>query len=225
MVFHQSFLNQAILARVAPFAFYIVIMMISGLMQDAGTDVRWMYALRAGGTALLLLYLRKHFTELAWSNRPTVQQLLLAVFAGLIVFLLWINLNQDWMMVGSTSGYDPRTGSGALDIGMVVTRLAGAALVVPVMEELFWRSFIMRWLDHADFQTLAPARVTVKALLISSVVFAVEHTFWLAGLAAGLIYGALYIRTQNLWVSVIAHAVTNGVLGFWVLKTGHWQYW
>jgi hypothetical protein len=93
------------------------------------------------------------------------------------------------------------------------------------MEELFWRSFIMRWLDHADFQTLAPARITVKALLISSVVFAVEHTFWLAGLAAGLIFGALYIRTQNLWVSVIAHAVTNCVLGFWVLKTGHWQYW
>lgn len=225
MVFNQPLLNQAMLARVAPFAFYVIIMMISGMMQDAGTDVRWMYALRAGGTALLLLYLHKHYSELAWPNWPTAQQLLLAVLAGLAVFLLWINLNQNWMIVGSTSGYDPRTSSGEVDIHMVAMRLAGAALVVPVMEELFWRSFIMRWLDHADFQTLAPARVTVKALLISSVVFAVEHTFWLAGLAAGLIYGALYIRTQNLWVSVVAHAVTNGVLGFWVLKTGHWHYW
>jgi len=222
---NQSVLNQAILARAAPFAFYIIIMMISGLMQDAGVDVRWMYALRAGGTALLLVYLHKQYSELAWSKRPTAQQLFLAVLAGLVVFLLWISLNQDWMIVGSTSGYDPRTSDGELDIGMVAMRLAGAALIVPVMEELFWRSFIMRWLDLADFQTLAPARVTFKALLISSVVFAIEHTFWLAGLAAGLIYGALYIRTQNLWVSVIAHAVTNGVLGFWVLKTGHWHYW
>jgi len=222
---NQTVLNQAILARAAPFAFYIIIMMISGLMQDAGVDARWMYALRAGGTALLLIYLHKYYAELVWSKRPTAQQLFLAVLAGLVVFLLWISLNQDWMIVGSTSGYDPRTSDGELDIGMVAMRLAGAALVVPVMEELFWRSFIMRWLDLADFQTLAPARVTFKALLISSVVFAIEHTFWLAGLAAGLIYGALYIRTQNLWVSVIAHAVTNGVLGFWVLKTGHWHYW
>ena len=222
---NQSVLNQAILARSAPFAFYIIIMMISGLMQDAGVDVRWMYAIRVGGTALLLIYLHKHYAELAWSSKPTAQQLLLAVLAGLVVFLLWISLNQDWMIVGSTSGYDPRTSDGELDIGMVAMRLAGAALIVPVMEELFWRSFIMRWLDLADFQTLAPARVTFKALLISSVVFAIEHTFWLAGLAAGLIYGALYIRTQNLWVSVIAHAVTNGVLGLWVLKTGHWHYW
>ncbi len=222
---NQSVLNQAILARAAPFTFYIIIMMISGLMQDAGVDVRWMYAIRVGGTALLLIYLHKHYAELAWSSKPTAQQLLLAVLAGLVVFLLWISLNQDWMIVGSTSGYDPRTSDGALDIGMVAMRLAGAALIVPVMEELFWRSFIMRWLDLADFQTLAPASVTIKALLISSVVFAIEHTFWLAGLAAGLIYGVLYMRTQNLWVSVIAHAVTNGALGLWVLKTGHWHYW
>ena len=72
---------------------------------------------------------------------------------------------------------------------------------------------------------LEPARITIKALLITSVVFAIEHTFWLAGLAAGLIYGLLYIRTQNLWVSVIAHAVTNGVLGVWVIYTGRWYYW
>jgi hypothetical protein len=217
--------NQAILARAAPFAFYIIIMMISGLMQDAGMDVRWMYALRAGGTALLLIYLHSHYAELSWSNRPTFKQSFFAVLAGLAVFLLWISLNQDWMIVGSTSGYDPRTSNGALDIHMVAMRLAGAALVVPVMEELFWRSFIMRWLDHADFQILAPARVTFKALLISSVVFAIEHTFWLAGLFAGLIYGVLYIRTQNLWATVIAHAVTNGILGIWVVSNGQWRYW
>lgn len=217
--------NQAILARAAPFAFYIIIMMISGFMQDVGMDVRWMYALRTGSTSLLLIYLHKHYSELAWSKKPTAQQLLLAVLAGLIVFLLWINLNHGWMIFGSSSGYDPRTSNGELDISMVVMRLAGAALVVPVMEELFWRSFIMRWLDRADFQMLAPARITIKALLISSVVFAIEHTFWLAGLVAGLIYGLLYIRTQNLWVSVIAHAVTNGVLGVWVIYTGRWYYW
>jgi len=65
----------------------------------------------------------------------------------------------------------------------------------------------------------------VRALVLSSAVFAIEHTFWLAGLLAGLIYGLLYIRAQKLWVAIVAHAVTNGVLGVWVLYTHQWNYW
>ncbi|MDP3331927.1 MAG: CAAX prenyl protease-related protein [Methylococcaceae bacterium] len=93
------------------------------------------------------------------------------------------------------------------------------------MEELFWRSFIMRWIDRADFSALSPVNISTKALFISSILFASEHSYWFAGLVAGLVYGLLYIRTQNLWAPVIAHAVTNGVLGVWVLYTGHWNYW
>ena len=90
-------------------------------------------------------------------------------------------------MFGKSAGYDPRMANGELNHWMVIIRLAGAALVVPVMEELFWRSFIMRWLDAADFIQVSPLNVTVRALFISSLVFAIEHTFWLAGLVAGLV--------------------------------------
>ena len=218
-------LAKPMLARVAPFALYIAIMASSGFLADAGLDIRWIYAVRVGGTALLLWYFSGDYHELTWSKKLDINHVLIAVFAGLLVFVLWISLNQDWMMFGKSAGYDPRMANGELNHWMVIIRLAGAALVVPVMEELFWRSFIMRWLDAADFIQVSPINVTVRALFISSLVFAIEHTFWLAGLVAGLVYGLLYIRTQNLWVAIIAHAVTNAMLGLWVLYTGRWNYW
>jgi len=65
----------------------------------------------------------------------------------------------------------------------------------------------------------------VRALLISSIVFGIEHGLWLAGIIAGLAYGWLYIRSGNLWLPIFAHAVTNLLLGAWVLATGQWHFW
>ncbi|HPX89014.1 MAG TPA: CAAX prenyl protease-related protein [Methylophilaceae bacterium] len=218
-------LSMSIVARTIPFAYYLLLMAISDFMADAGLDVRWVYGIRAGGTALLLWYFRHEYCELVGLAKPKVSEVLFAVLAGLLVFVLWINLNQSWMVIGTSTGYDPHQANGELNYGLITMRLTGAALVVPVMEELFWRSFIMRWLDSANFTALLPANISVRALVLSSAVFAIEHTFWLAGLLAGLIYGLLYIRAQKLWVAIVAHAVTNGVLGVWVLYTHQWNYW
>jgi hypothetical protein len=98
-------------------------------------------------------------------------------------------------------------------------------LVVPVMEELFWRSLVMRWIDQRDFLAADPRRATLAAFLISSGLFALEHTLWLAGLLAGLAYAWLYRRTGNLRVAIASHALTNGLLGAWILATHDWRYW
>jgi len=218
-------INKQIMARAVPFIFYLVIMALSDILADSGMDVRWIYVLRAGGTALLLLYLHKQYIELIWPPALSFSATLLSISMGLLVFVLWINLDQPWMVFGKASGYDPRTMEGGLNYAMVALRLVGAALVVPLMEELFWRSFVMRWIDQANFSALSPVNVSMKALFLSSLLFASEHTFWFAGLIAGLVYGWLYVRTQNLWAPIMAHAVTNGVLGLWVVYTGNWNYW
>ncbi len=109
--------------------------------------------------------------------------------------------------------------------GMVAVRMAGAALIVPVMEELFWRSFILRWLENASFLTVPPGTVGVRALAISSVLFATEHSLWLAGFLAGLAYGWIYRKSGSLWSPILAHAATNLALGIYVLSTGAWDFW
>lgn len=221
------FAMSPILVRSLPFGLYIVLLALEGLLPDwvPGFDVRWLYPVKAGLVALALAVLWRHYAELEFYCLP-FKHLLLSLLVGLVVFVLWINLDAGWMLTGEAGeGYNPTNQAGRIDWLLVTFRIAGAALVVPVMEELFWRSFVQRWTQTPDFLALDPARIGLKALLIASALFAVEHLQWLAGLIAGLAYGWLYIRTRNLWSPIIAHAVTNGVLGIYVASTGHWRFW
>jgi len=104
-------------------------------------------------------------------------------------------------------------------------RLLALAAVVPVMEELFWRSFLMRWIAARDFLALDPRRAGLAAFALSSALFASEHSLWLAGLLAGVAYAWLYRRSGNLWTAILSHAITNAALGTYVLATGSWQFW
>lgn len=215
------------LPRILPFAVFIVLLGVEpfvATMLEGNLDPRWLYAFRSVVTALLLLVLWRNYTELKDAPRVSARIWVLGVAIGLFVFAFWIVLDIPPLILGEGDGYDPSV-DGAIHLGLAATRLLGSALVVPLMEELFWRSFLMRWLQRPRFLDVDPAEVGWKALLISSAIFAVEHRLWFAGLLAGLIYGELYRRSRNVWVVIVAHAVTNGALGVYVLVRGAWGFW
>ena len=217
--------------RILPFGLFMLFVAASSWapapvpVPPGELDSRWLFAARAvvAGAALILLWPK--FEELRL-QRLTLADWLLAVISGIAVLAIWISLDRGWVSFELTGGFDPRRfGSGDIDWPLTFFRLLGLALVVPVAEELFWRSFIMRWLERQDFLGVAPAAVGLRALLITSVLFALEHSQWLAGLVAGLVYGWIYMRTAKLWVPVIAHGVTNASLGAYILLTGDWRFW
>lgn len=216
-----------IFVRCLPFGLYILLLVLEGMLPDwvPDFDVRWLYPVKAGLVALALVVLWRHYTELkSWSL--SFGHVFLSLAVGLLVLVLWVNLDAGWMLMGEMGkGYNPTQENGQIDWMLVAFRIAGAALVVPIMEELFWRSFLQRWVQNPDFLALNPAQIGLKALLIASALFAIEHVQWLAGLIAGLAYGWLYIRTRNLWAPILAHAVTNGGLGIYVVTTGQWSFW
>jgi len=221
-------LNRHALVRIAPFALFMVLLALRGFAADGawGFDERWLYGVSAVSVGALLFALRRDYGELYRPLWPDVRELALAVAAGVAVLLLWINLDEPWMRLGgATAGFRPVDSQGELIWPLVALRWAGAALVVPVMEELFWRSFLMRWIDSARFELVPPQRMTLRAIALSTFVFMLAHTLWLAAIAAGLVYAWLYVRTGKLWVAVIAHAITNTLLGAWVIVTGNWGYW
>jgi CAAX prenyl protease-like protein len=196
---------------------------VEGLLPG-GVDGRWLYGVRVGVVLIALIALWRYYEELREGPSPGVSGWLLGVGIGIAVFVLWIYLDFKPLAFAPGEGFDPRSG-GRLNIGLVLVRLAGAALVVPVMEELFWRSFLLRWIQRPSFLSVDPTTLGFKALFFSSLLFASEHRLWFAGLLAGLAYAWLYKKTGNLWVPILAHAVTNGLLGAYVLATGTWSLW
>ena len=218
--------DRVALPRVLPFVAYIFFIFVADMLSRFGysaDQLRSLYAVKIAVVVVLLWYFRHQYSELAW--RPMRPALVLGgVAAGLIVLVLWLNLGAGWMTVGTSAGFDP-TRNGEVDWMLVSPRIAGAALVVPVMEELFWRSFLMRWLTRVDFLALDPARAGLKGLVVCCVLFGFEHNLWLAGIVAGVVYSVLYMRCGNLWTAILAHAVTNGALGVWIVCTAQWTYW
>jgi CAAX prenyl protease-like protein len=219
-------LTRAAWARILPFAVYVFFIIAGDALERLGVasaTLRWLYPIKIGAVALLLAIFWRQYSELRHTRTgPSVA--LVALAAGVLVLVLWVSLDAGWMIVGSAPGYDPRD-HGQLNWLLVAIRIAGAALVVPIMEELFWRSFLMRWIEQSDFEKVDPSQVGIKSFAITIVLFGFEHNLWLAGIVAGAAYSALFMRHRTLWSPILAHAVTNGLLGVWVVSTGSWSYW
>lgn len=217
-----------VLCRLLPFAAYIILLALDSslvtLLETLHASPKWSYVVRIGVVSVLLIYFWRDYIEL--KSKPVPADFLYAAIAGGIVFMIWIFPYPDWLGGGDQSLFNPYAGESHLSAWVWASmRLTSAALIVPVMEELFWRSYVMRWFDKADFLSVSPARVSGYAYVGSACLFALEHHLWLAGLIAGLVYGELYKTYKNLWVPIAAHAVTNGLLGIWVLWSHQWSYW
>jgi CAAX prenyl protease-like protein len=222
-------LNRAALARTIPFAVFMVLLALRGSLPPEGAwglDPRWVYGLAVLVVGGLLAWFWREYGELVAQTLPSLSEAALAVVVGVLVFGLWVNLDAPWMRLGEPSaGFVPTDAQGRLMWPLIAVRWVGASLLVPVMEELFWRSFLMRWVQSPQFESVPPQSVGLKAIVLSTFVFMLAHTLWLAAIIAGLAYAWLYVRTGKLWVPIIAHAVTNGVLGVWVVMTEKWAFW
>ena len=192
-------LSRAALVRVVPFAAFMVLLALRGMVPSDGSwgiDARWIYGATVLVVGALLAWFWREYGELVSQTWPTLTETALAVVTGLVVFVLWISLDAPWMKIGeATAAFTPLDAQGRIDWPLVVVRWIGAALIVPVMEELFWRSYLMRWIQSPQFESAVPQKVGLKAVVLSTFVFMLAHTLWLAAIVAGLAYALLYLRS------------------------------
>ena len=151
------------------------------------------------------------------------------------VFALWIA--PDLLVAGWRESWIFQNGlTGSLQISMPVSarsdplvltlRIARAAILVPIIEELFWRAWVPRALVAKDFRTVSLGAYTTMSFVATAVLFASEHgPYWEVGLVAGVIYNWWMFRTRSLGDLILAHAVTNLLLSIFVLGTGRWEFW
>jgi len=149
----------------------------------------------------------------------------IAPLVGIIAFVVWVVPDGWYPKIGS-SAFNPYIfGNDWIAFVLIVFRLIGAVIVVPIMEELFWRSFALRWLIREDFTTVPIGAFTWFSGMAVVLGFGFEHHEWLVGLLVGILYNGLLYSKKNLSDCIIAHAVTNLLLGIYVLATHTWTFW
>ena len=223
------------LCRYLPFAVFIAFIAFDefarflagqGLFKLDATALYYLYPVKALTVGYLLYMFKERYNELALKDLTNLPATILSCGVGLLVFALWIKM--DWTLgaAGLPQGFNPTLLPGRnVQIAMTFFRIAGAVLVVPLMEELFWRSFLIRTIIDKNFDTVRMGTFTWTSFLLTVLFFGLEHNYILAGIMAGIIYNLLLYKTRSLAHCVLAHAITNLALAIYVVSTGKWQFW
>jgi uncharacterized protein len=212
---------------VAPFALFMVLLAV---LKPLGIPQPWNAALWIVLLVVALLVFSRNVIELV------PKHFLLSTAVGVGVFMLWIapdalwpGYRSHWLFSNSVVGM-PAAGLDAAAQGDVLTlwlRAARAVLLVPILEELFWRGWLPRAVDSFDDFRLRPlGSFSTLAFWATAVLFASEHgSYWDVGLLCGVIYNLWMARTRSIADLIWTHAVTNGCLSAYVVFAGEWQYW
>jgi hypothetical protein len=189
---------------------------------------QWLYPVRFVIVfALMVAFSRPYLTF-----RPSLPIGSIAI--GLAVFVIWIapdflfGYRHHWLFENSITGSARSSLPPHLkrNLGFIALRCVTSFAMIPVLEELFWRGWMMRWLIDRDFLKVRLGTYLPSAFWLVALLFASEHgPYWEVGLIAGVIYNWWIIRTCNLSDCILAHAVTNAALSVYVLWTDQWQYW
>ena len=166
----------------------------------------------------------------------------LSVVVGVVGVVIWVGLCQlgleqkllapvglDGLLgLGARSAFNPfehlQDYPAACAWAFLAVRFFGLAVVIAVAEELFLRGFVMRFVMQANWWEVPFGRVSATAVLAGTVVPMLMHPAEL--LAAAVWFSLvtwLMVRTKNLWDCVAAHAVTNLLLGIYVVFSGQWH--
>lgn len=229
--------------RVAPFLIFVGLTACQGLLGPSSRF--WVYLIKTLAGAAMLWAIYPMVAEVRWKLSWE------AVAAGVAIFAVWVGLDglypplldfvkkllcpavepmgfAKWCATTSPPPvpWNPHEHFGSSTAwGFALARLAGSTLVVPPLEEMFYRSFLYRYIVTPDFQKVPLDYLRWKPFLITSIVFGLVHYEWLPGIICGLVYQALVIHKDRLGDAMTAHAITNFLLGLWVMSKGAWHFW
>jgi CAAX prenyl protease-related protein len=212
-------------AWAGPFAIFLLWLAVDGRLPlgNPGKEIARDVVLIAAIVGFSWRILPRHVSHWAGS-----------VALGLAVFVMWVApdaLIPGWrehslFQNGITGHLRTSIPPAELTPLMLVLRTARAALLVPIIEELFWRGWLPRWLQDTRFERIPLGRYTPFAFWATAVLFALEHgPFWEVGLLCGIIYNWWMRRTRSLGDLMLVHAVTNLALSVYVIVTGRWTFW
>ncbi|HTR34640.1 MAG TPA: CAAX prenyl protease-related protein [Bryobacteraceae bacterium] len=222
----QTTTRWASLPYVLPFAVFLALL---AQQKYAPLSPYIEFTVRDVLLAIVLFLVSRRVTELRSMRR------LETVIIGVAVFVVWVapdvvlpNYRQHWLFQNFITGQISTTIPEDIIRSPIVLwpRIIQAVVLVPILEELFWRAWLMRWLINPRFESVPLGTYQAASFWITAVLFASEHgPYWDVGLIAGIAYNWWMVRTRSLGDCILAHAITNACLCGYVVATHHWEYW
>jgi len=220
-------------AYLTPFFAFLGLLLLGEVVKSLGEGYAhwalahpqyWLFPLQIVVCGLMLVHYRGHYDQL-----KVLQGFPLAIAVGLVALGVWISPQWLFGAAPRTDGFHPHFfGSEGWPYTLNLTlRFFRMVIIVPIVEELFWRGFLLRFLVREDFEKVPFGTFTWRSFLIVTVAFCFEHTRpdWLAALVTSALYNLVAYRTRSLTACVVAHAVTNLALGIYILETKQWGFW
>jgi CAAX prenyl protease-like protein len=225
-----EFHRRQLIAHVLPMFLFLALLALAQWLSGYGSNVwfrqakYWIYPVQTIVCGGLLFWFRDCYAF------GQLRHVVFVLLIGAVVFLLWISPQQFFGFPPRTVGFDPASpfgNHGALYWATIIMRFGRLVLVVPFMEEIFWRAFLLRFLIDERFKRVTFGRFSWCSFTIVTLAFAFSHSRpdWPAALVTGAVYNLVAYRTGSLDSCILAHATTNLLLGLWVVQTQQWGFW
>ncbi|HXM73750.1 MAG TPA: CAAX prenyl protease-related protein [Chthoniobacterales bacterium] len=183
----------------------------------------WIYPAQMVLCGCLLIWFWREYNF----ERP--RHIAFAVLIGVAVFLIWISPQQFLGSSSRVTGFNPDVFASRPSVYWmtIVLRFLRLAVVVPFIEEIFWRGFLLRFLIDENFERVPVGAFSLVSFVVVTVGFGFSHASedWIAALLTGALYNGVAYRTKRLSSCILTHAVTNLLLGLWIMKTKQWGFW
>jgi CAAX prenyl protease-like protein len=220
-ILKKYFADSPATLRVAPFLVFLALTACQGKFGTA--SAYWFYFAKTMTGAWLVWEVRPFVSEMRWAVSWE------AVVTGVAIFAVWVGLDSFYphLMKGG-AGWNPHAQFGensALAWLMIGTRMLGSTFIVPPLEEVFYRSFLYRYIANQNFLAVPLNKFLPWPFLATAVVFGFSHNEWLAGILCGAAFQGLVLHKNRLGDAMTAHAITNFLLGAWIVWRGAWHFW
>lgn len=230
----RQFTASPTLVRVLPFVLFVLLTVGQGWMGESSPY--WVYLAKTVLGLGMIAVMWRPVAEMRWAFSRE------AIVVGTAVAAVWIGLDGRYPPVsallaklglagvgGSTATqWNPEAhfgpGSGLAWL-FIAVRVFGSVVVVPPLEEVFYRSFLYRYASNPAFLALPLNHFAAGPFLVISLIFGFAHFEWLPGVLCGLAFQALVVRKNRLGDAMTAHAITNLLLAVWVVWRGAWHFW
>ena len=226
----MSSISRAARAYSAPFFLFMALLALSDGVHAVfknspffllNSPKYWIFPFQTILCGALLFYYRRHYPL----TKP--REAGFALFIGLLVFAIWISPRELFGAPRRLDGFDPDVFAGIFYSSNLVLRFLRLVVVVPLLEEIFWRGFLLRYLAEQDFERVPFGSFAPLPFALVALFFGLAHfgpDFWPA-IVTGALYNLVACKTRSLSACVLAHALTNLLLGVYILSTRHWGFW